>query len=230
MKKILLKPKFKPEELVDYMKENQQSVSVSNNKIEISLTEWTEAKTKDIPPPEVVITQLAFIKMTNLVASQSTEVAWHGLVEKRDNIYTIYDVLVYPQIIKATTVDADEKEYTQWLMQHHEYLPLIRMQGHSHVNMGVNPSGVDTTYYNDLYKQVNDYYIFLIINKSWDIYIRFYDVENGVMYTDLPIEIEDLDLGFFEEQAKTQFIESKPVIKTSKYYPYEYGGAIDEPK
>lgn len=226
MNKTLLHPKFNPKELVDYMKKNKEAVSVSNNKIEISLENWTEEKTKDIPPPEIMFTPEAFIKMANLVATNSKEVAWHGLIAKQEHIYVIYDILVYPQKIAATTVDADETEYTQWLMRHHEYIPDIRMQGHSHVNMNVFPSSTDTKYYGELLNQVEDYYIFIIMNKTWDIYIRFYDVENGIMYTDLPIEVLHMDLGFFEEQSKLQLDESKTIV--SKHYGY--GGIKDEPK
>lgn len=227
MKKLLLNPTFNPNELLEYMRKNEKEVSIVNNKIEISLDGWTEAKTKDIPPPEVTFTQMAFIKMTNLVATNSKEVAWHGLVAKQENAYVIYDILVYPQKIAATTVDADEKEYTQWLMRRHEYISDIRMQGHSHVNMPVSPSGTDTKYYAELVSQVEDYYIFIIINKTWDMYIRFYDVTNGIMYTDLPIEVLDMDLSFFEEQSKTQFNESKSIVPTNVY---GYGGIKNEPK
>ena len=61
------------------------------------------------------------------------------------------------------------------------------MQGHSHVNMGVSPSGTDTQYYESLLSQINNYYIFIIMNKSDLMMVRYYDKRTNLMYSDLPL-------------------------------------------
>jgi hypothetical protein len=48
--------------------------------------------------------------------------------------------------------------------------------------MGVTPSGVDTTYQEQLIDQVQDYYIFAIYNKRDDFNIWIYDKTTNTMY------------------------------------------------
>ena len=80
-----------------------------------------------------------------------------------------------------------------------------RFHGHSHVNMGVTPSGVDESFYQDILTQVNDYFIICITNKSNQYTVRFYDVQNNILYTDLKLEILNDDgttLEHWYEEAK----------------------------
>jgi hypothetical protein len=73
--------------------------------------------------------------------------------------------------------------------------------------MGVTPSGVDENFYNDLLTQVNDYFIIMVTNKKDDVYLRFYDKINNLVYEDLDLVIVsnegvNYDEWYIEEAKK----------------------------
>ena len=123
----------------------------------------------------VYFVQSAYRKFQALVKEFDKEVAWHGIAyrgkdESKDEYY-ITDILVYPQEVTGATVTTDQNKYQTWLMNHDdETFNNIRMQGHSHVNMGVTPSGVDENLYESILAQLDDtmFYIFMIWNKKND--------------------------------------------------------------
>ena len=137
----------------------------------------------------ITLTEQAWEKIKQLVDQCDKEVGWHGTVERTSkNEFTITDILVFPQTVTAATVTSDETKYTMWLMsQPDEVFNKLRFHGHSHVNMGVNPSGVDTKYQDDILKNLNDFYIFGIFNKREDNYLIIYDVTNNIVYEDKDI-------------------------------------------
>lgn len=165
---------------------------------------------------EVAFTQTAWDKMHALVKQCSTECAWHGIVKPTDKGYAITDILVYPQRVASVTVEADDDKYNPWLMTlTDDQINNMRMQGHSHVNMGVHPSSVDKDYYATMMHHVQDYYIFLIVNKKQEVYCEVYDVINNVVY-----EPKDCVIKFPAGQTKwadTQLeaMVTKPVITTT---------------
>lgn len=143
--------------------------------------------------PQVFITSEAYIKMRTLVDKTSTELGWYGFVSKLpglDNVYVIEDIIVYPQKVTGATCEQDEDRMFEFEMSlTTEQVRARRFQGHSHVNMGVTPSGVDEAFYQDLLSQVRDYYIIMVTNKRGDNHIRFYDMENNIVYTELELKI-----------------------------------------
>lgn len=147
------------------------------------------------PKPEekkrIHITSLAEKKMKALVDNCSQEIAWHGLVKEEDGVYIIYDILCYPQSITSTTVNATDN-YDLWLdALPDEQFNFIRMQGHSHVHMHATPSATDYTYYDTLIKHIKNYYIFIVLNKSNQMHIEFYDIANNIIYSR-----EDMDITY----------------------------------
>jgi hypothetical protein len=137
--------------------------------------------------------------MRALVDNASTEISWHGLVEPYEDTVRIYDVLVYPQVATAVTVEADDDNnaYVSWL----DDLPdaqfnQVRMQGHSHVNMGTSPSGTDINFYETLLEHVKDFYIFMILNKAGSVFVEYYDIANNVVYETADIELVKEIQGF----------------------------------
>lgn len=158
-------------------------------------------KVTDEPTATVYFTPTAFCKMKTLVGSCDKEIAWHGVVEKKDNnVYIIKDILVYPQEITGATVCSDDTKYPMWLQNlPDDVFNNLRFQGHSHVNFGATPSGVDTNFYNTMLQQLNnnDYYIFFIMNKKEDCWIQIYDLEKNRIYEKADIVISIL----FEDKA-----------------------------
>ena len=94
---------------------------------------------------EVNFTLEAYHEMCALIDHFSTEVAWHGLVNRIDKThFQITKILVYPQQVTGATVNTDQEKYTTWLYElDDESFNTLRFQGHSHVNMSTSPSGVD---------------------------------------------------------------------------------------
>ena len=117
---------------------------------------------KDVKLPKIYLTATAYVKMLELVRQSPIEISWHGLVKRdiENNVYIIYDVLVFPQINSATTTTADEEGFAKWqtnlLMDMDFPIEDLRMHGHSHVNMNVFSSGVDDQYQEDLIHKVED--------------------------------------------------------------------------
>lgn len=129
----------------------------------------------------------AWLKMWSLVASESGEIGWHGLVEKKaDRIFEITDIILYPQFVTGTTVQTDDVGYGNWLHKElsDDEINALRFHGHSHVNMSTVPSGVDTTWYNDILQGLSDddFYIFAILNKREDVFIEIYDLASNTIY------------------------------------------------
>ena len=138
----------------------------------------------------LIILQAAWEKMIALIDECDKEIAWHGIVTKTNNTYTITDILIFPQTVTGCTVTSDDTEYSLWLAnQPDNVFNNLRFHGHSHVNMGVTPSGVDTTYQDDILKNLQDFYIFAIFNKKGDHWCAIYDVEDNIAYSNTDIEL-----------------------------------------
>ena len=197
-----------------------------------------DLKLQNIPRPTVFISGTAYLKMLMYVTSTNVEIAWHGVVERNQekNYYYIKDVFLYPQIIRAATVSTDQKEYQDWLIniEDDEVANNIRFQGHSHVNMGVTPSGVDLDMYNDFAQALpkNDYYIFMILNKRGETTCLIYDLAKDVIFNTEDIDIKiltnksnDLAADILAEKTKYCTEQSYAFSNLSRdyYYPnYEH--------
>lgn len=157
----------------------------------------------------------AWTKIVVLLEHFTKEVAWHGVaqrVEGDESAYIISDILVYPQTVTGSTVEMDTGEYAKWL-QHgdergDERFDYLKMQGHSHVNMGVTPSGVDLHHQEEILRQLGDksFYIFMIYNKSFKHDIKIYDMALNTMFDDSDITVKIIDavegVDDFLESAK----------------------------
>lgn len=148
---------------------------------------------KQLTEPTIYITTEAYVKLRKLVDDTTTEIGWYGTVTKMpgiDSVFVIDDILVYPQVVTgATCVQDDDKVFEFELSLSTDQVNRKRFHGHSHVNMGVTPSGVDEQFYQDILTQVDDYFIVMITNKSGNYYTRFYDMQNNILYTSIPVRV-----------------------------------------
>ena len=176
---------------------------------------------------KIVINALAYLKMMLYVRDTSTEIAWHGTVIKEDdNTYHVTDVFLYPQKLAAATVTTDQEKYNKWCEEIDDNTyNCMRLQGHSHVNFGTNPSGTDTNFYDNILQVLpkNDFYIFMIMNKAGDMFFLIYDLANNLIYEKQDIDIilnspEHPDFNLFNliDLEKTKYCE-KPAPVTSPY-------------
>lgn len=197
------------QEAVSMLRQQLKTTKTTSSTVELRYT----LAMSNMPKATLVIENTAWQKICALVDQCDKEVAWHGIVRKENNVYTITDVLVFPQEVTGATVTSDETEYSLWLMQQpDEVFNNIRFHGHSHVNMGVSPSGVDTHYQDNILKNLKDFYIFAIFNKKGDNWVSIYDVEDNIAYGD-----KDIELVLPNDEAESwaaQEIKAKVRIKT----------------
>ena len=199
--------------------------------IEDMLKEYIEQQ--NIIEPTIYITPNAYIKMRMLVDKNDKEIGWYGIVNEMPGLqatYIIEDIIVYPQKVTGVTVEQDEDRMFEFEMSlTTEQVNHKRFHGHSHVNIGTSPSGVDESFYQDLLSQVTDYFIITITNKHNEYTTRFYDVANNILYTDVPIQLlqndGSLDLDWYEtnkEQVKEHTYQAqttKPTFPINKSKP-----------
>lgn len=156
----------------------------------------------------VNFTPQAYNKMMALVNHFSSEIAWNGLVNRiSDTEFEIYDIVVYPQTVTGATVSTDQARFEEWLdTLSDEDFAHRRMQGHSHVNMGVTPSGTDISDQERLVSNLrkDDYYIILIWNKREEYSIWVYDMAQNVVYdnADITVTVGGVDLSTFLDSAE----------------------------
>ena len=187
-------------------------------------------KSFDIPnrKAKILFTPQAWTKMIMLVQSFEKEVAWHGVAHRSENEnddeYIISDIVVYPQTVSGATVEMDTEEYANWLMENSddERFNNLRMQGHSHVRMATTPSSVDLNHQQEILELVpeDDFYIFMIWNKSLSSNNRIYDLKKNVYFEDKDISVDILfgeSLSEFIQESTALVKERAPANK--KEYP-----------
>ena len=169
----------------------------------------------------VWLTQEAYRKIVALVTEFKDEVGWHGSVSRSgNNEFVIEDIFVYPQEVTGSTVNTDQAAYSEWLYELDvDVFNTIRMQGHSHCNMGVSPSGVDEKHRQGILDQLEPdmFYIFMIWNKSLTVHTLIYDMARNVLYEDKDVSVKLVDdegMGDFLADAKKKV--QKPANKRSR--------------
>lgn len=200
---------------------------------------------KDDRKATIMFSAQAYMKIFALVHTYSTEVEWHGVVERTAaDAFYIKDVLIFPHKVTGATVISDQTEYEKWLdTLDNDTFNALRFHGHSHVNMGVTPSGVDMTYRHNILNNFGTpsatsdlFYIFLIFNKKGDISGEIYDLQNNALYSkstntdEINIVVEDCDwLTDFLDEAKRVVTESYSYNNTGfgsgGYNGGNYGGS-----
>lgn len=125
---------------------------------------------------------LAWMKMMALVHGFDTEVEWHGVVDRSaDNEFVVSDILPFPHEASSATVTSNQEEYEKWQdTLDDDTFKRCRFHGHSHVNMGVSPSGVDMTFrhnkVDNFCRPSGDddfFYVFIILNKKAMSAVKF---------------------------------------------------------
>ena len=177
---------------------------------------------------KVIVSPIAWVKMQLLIQGFSTEVGWQGTCVRdpeEETTFRLEDVMVYPQKVTGANITTDETKHGEWLDQFPtETFRKIRFHGHSHVDMGVFSSSTDDDLQFDKIKmlQPGDFYLFFIMNKKGDLFIRLYDNKFGVMY-----ETADVDVVIGDGFQPGEFMKSAREMVTQAYATYKtptYGG------
>lgn len=202
--------KMTPEYLEQCRSEFEKALSTT--KLADGKITFTKTFTTDARKAAVHLSALAWNKMTALLSGFDKEVAWHGIAYRSDDEtkdeYIIDDIVVYPQEVTGATVEMDTEKYAIWLMENDEdeRFQNIHMQGHSHVNMGVTPSSVDLNHQEEILNMLgdDDFYIFMIWNKSLTSYTKIYDMRKNILFenADVSVTYEPDDIDDFVTEAK----------------------------
>lgn len=186
---INLTDKLKNKLIEKFKKDLNDLGKQTKNKIQMEIP--LEVK-KGFKKPKVVFTKTAWEKCKALVDNCGTEIGWRGFVTKNKNVYTISDIVVYPQIATGSTITTDDDELFKFEMS----IPTaqfntMRMQGHSHCNFAATPSGQDESMYQTFLNGLGpkDYFIFMILNKREQLYMRIYDLEANLKFENEEIEV-----------------------------------------
>ena len=224
--------KLTPENIEQARKEFEESLA--NLKLSDGKISFTKSFSSIERKATIYFTELAWLKMQTLVREFDKEVAWHGVAirgeDPEKDEYFITDILVYPQNVTGATVTTVQEEYEEWLNGlEDDVFNNLRMQGHSHVNMGTTPSGVDNTLYESILGQLKSsmFYIFMIWNKKGDKTIKLYDMAKNVLFETADCSIEILDDGTgteaFLKDAKTK-------VRTTAITPVAYSTPAKTPE
>ena len=208
------------DEVLKEFKASLSSMKLSDGKINYSRT-----FNNDDERTAVYFTTEAWVKMVALVHNFSEEVSWNGLVRRNGKDepqgYIIYDIIVFPQEVTGSAVNTDQEKYQMWLMSlEDDVFNNVRMLGHSHVNMSVNPSSVDTTLQEKILGQLEDdmFYIFMIINKRFESHTVIYDLQKNMLYENGDVDVKLFDssiqLDAFVANAK-EFVTKKSAYSSA---------------
>lgn len=119
--------------------------------------------------PHIYLYPDVLIDISLLVETTPTEVAWFGIVERDGIKFTVTRIIVPYQDCAATTVEIPTDAIAHMISSgdiDFTELDKLRMSGHSHVNMGVSPSGTDNHQLDEHIKNCEDYFISCIANKG----------------------------------------------------------------
>lgn len=178
--------------------------------------------------------ETAWMKMQYLIAVFGSECAWHGVVERHGedkSEFIVKDILVYPQQVTGATVTTDQKEYEDWMNAlDDDTFNALKFHGHSHVNMGVTPSGVDNDHQRGIVSQLNDsqFYIFGIFNKSGNRWLKIFDMKRNIVFEKDDIEVKILMDGskcFDLMESADKSITTKAATYVGSYGYGNYGGS-----
>lgn len=244
------KPIFMTPEIIEEVTENFKKQAASlmlfrgKRTIDIDYY-WVQSKNpEEREHVTITFSRVAWKKQQTLIQNFTSEVGWHGVVTRdQENPlhFTIEDIIVFPQIVTGTTVTPNDEAYAVW----NATLPpaqrnAMRFHGHSHVNMGVTPSGTDDKYQQDMLGRLNGdglteeakqrmkeamgdmaFYIFMIFNKSGSHNVRVFDYWGNTYYEgdEITVEHEPDELADFLAEAKSK-------VSTKSYsYGNNYGGS-----
>lgn len=212
------------------------SVSIVEADLTVKLNTKDLVKTTGIEKPTIIVEPDASNKLWSYVHLCEKEIGWHGTVVREGNTFYIKDVFLFPQTVTAATVTTDDDAYSTWILkQEDEVFDHMRFHGHSHVNMGVVPSGTDISYQANLLRDVTDFYIFGIFNKKGSMNFCIYDIETNILFEQNDIIVKDYCTEFnsFIEDEIDQYVQQTINIPatggfTNRVYPPKSNNKADK--
>lgn len=191
--------------------------------------------------PKVFISNTALRKMSVYVdeAPGQDEIGWLGTAYREGNEFLINDVFLFRQEVHGTTTEITPEglaEFAEELLQQPNGVEIwnnLKMWGHSHVNMGITPSGQDNSQMEAFSNVGHDFFIRLICNKKGEMGIDVYLYEEGLEFHNAPwetyIEEEDEVAVQFDEQITALEERMEELQEHFRQYKQSKIDAIKEP-
>ena len=145
--------------------------------------------------PKIYITNNAFNKIFEYVNGIDKEIGWLGTVIREGLEFYIDDVFLFRQEVHSTTTEITPEglsEFAMELMSEPNGVEIwnnMKLWGHSHVNMGTNPSSQDDKQIETFESCGYDFFIRMICNKKGSVRLDLYDYTSGIIYEELKYEI-----------------------------------------
>lgn len=140
---------------------------------------------KDTPTPRVLYTPEVWSIIQLAIAHCEVEIGWLGLVRKHNETdYLVYDVFIPKQTVSHTETDIDESAMSALaneIFAAGEDPGNLYYWGHSHVDMGVQPSGQDEAQV-AIYLDSLPVLIRGIYNKRGESNVCVFDTEQHVVF------------------------------------------------
>lgn len=202
--------------------------------------------------PIVHINRSALNKMFIYTDEVQDEVGWLGTAYKlEDNSYLIDDVFLFKQEVHGTTTEITSEgleEFAMELLQLPDGVEIwnnMKMWGHSHVRMGITPSGQDNSQMEEFSKVGHDFFIRLICNKLGELSVDVYEFDRGLethnakwyinenIAEETPAEavineIEQLQAQIKELEAQKKAIEDAVVVEQRAPIKEEIKGKVSK--
>lgn len=205
----------------------------------ISKLEITYPKIENLAPilliPREINEQIVYF-----VEKSKDECQWfHTVTKSVDNnniVYRIDNLFIPKQIVSGAEVESlgntfedllkeIKAKYNNVREQYNPILQSLTCWSHSHVNMGVTPSGTDIDTFKQMIENGTKYnktqpQVMMILNKKNDVFSQCYDPELNVLFKNLPVYIEEpyeVDYSYVEEAVKEKLIPKvlKPIVQTA---------------
>lgn len=216
----------------------------------MATVEWLVGKM-----PRVVITPEAKEDMDLIVRNGgSDEIGWLGMVTRNGDEFEIDRILLPKQRVHAATTEITPEGLSELMSELLDggmtaaESSRIRLWGHSHVNMGVSPSGQDNEQMRIFTNNIdesgeNPFFVRVIANKKGEYQFSIFLYDIGICLIDAPWSIKRQETGreeFWTSQIKEKVskigFDTKDFRKgyggcNSQYYGYyDYSYDDDNPR
>lgn len=142
--------------------------------------------------PTIYILPRVLNDMYLILDEGDTEISWLGLVDSIGSDFLITEIFMPKQKCHSTETEMTEEgisEIGEQLLARPKGTELVnklRFWGHSHPNMGVEPSGQDETQLDRFKDNDCDYFIRGIFNTSGKGKFTYFDYRHGIKIIDVP--------------------------------------------
>lgn len=144
--------------------------------------------------------ELADKKIQYMTELANDEIGALCLVEKyktqgEDTIaieYCVTDVFIVEQEVNGATCELSPQGLAKLYGKLGKQANNLLCWYHSHINMGVTPSGQDEIMFKELYNNSDTFYIRIIGNKKGEFNITIYDKEEGYIFSDVLVYVDPI--------------------------------------